>query len=69
MAKGFDTDRTFMLAEISGDEFYFQTISRTGETVDSGTIELHMRSTQNRSRYDRGLPNRDRQGAVFCSGC
>ena len=47
-AKGFDTDRTFMLVEISGDEFYFQTISRTGETVDSGTIELHMRSTGNR---------------------
>src|SRR6266566_2479130 len=33
MAKGFDTDRSFMLVEIAGDEFYFQTISRTGETV------------------------------------
>ena len=29
-----------MLMEISGDELYFQTISRTGQkTVDSGTIE------------------------------
>jgi len=39
MASGFDTDRTFMLAEISGDKFYFQTISRTGQTVDSGVLE------------------------------
>jgi len=39
MAKGFDTDRAFMLIEIAGDELYFQTIARSGETVDSGTIE------------------------------
>jgi 3',5'-cyclic AMP phosphodiesterase CpdA len=38
-AKGFDQDNTFMLAEISGDNMYFQTISRTGTTVDSGTIK------------------------------
>ena len=37
-AKGFDTDRTFMLVEIAGDTFNFQTISRTGETVDSGAL-------------------------------
>lgn len=37
-AKGYDTDRTFMLGEIAGDEFYLQTISRVGETVDSGTL-------------------------------
>jgi 3',5'-cyclic AMP phosphodiesterase CpdA len=37
-AKGFDTDRSFMVAEIAGDTFYFQTISRTGALVDSGTI-------------------------------
>jgi hypothetical protein len=36
--KGFDDDRHFMLMEISGDELYFQTISRTGRTVDSGKI-------------------------------
>jgi predicted phosphodiesterase len=35
---GFDTDRSFMIVEVSGDDFYFQTISRTGKTVDSGTI-------------------------------
>jgi len=39
MAKGFDTDRTFMLVEIAGDQLYFQTISRADKTVDEGTIE------------------------------
>jgi hypothetical protein len=37
-AKGFDTDNAYMLAEIKGDEMSFQTISRTGTTVDSGTF-------------------------------
>jgi hypothetical protein len=37
-AVGFDTDRSFMLVEISGDELYFQTFSRIGKTVDSGTV-------------------------------
>jgi hypothetical protein len=36
--QAFDTDRTFMLVEIAGEDFYFQTISRTGQTVDSGMI-------------------------------
>ncbi len=39
MAKGFDSDRTFMLVEIDGDRLYFQTISRAGETVDSGMLQ------------------------------
>jgi predicted MPP superfamily phosphohydrolase len=37
-AVGYDQDQTFMLVEISGDELHFQTISRTGQTVDSGVI-------------------------------
>ena len=37
-AKGFDTDNHFMIVEISGDDLYFQAISRTGETVDSGVV-------------------------------
>ena len=37
-AVGFDRDRSFMLVEISGDDMYFQAISRTGATVDSGVI-------------------------------
>ncbi|HLY20155.1 MAG TPA: metallophosphoesterase [Bryobacteraceae bacterium] len=38
-AKGFDTDRTFGLVEVSGDNLYFQVVARSGETVDSGTIQ------------------------------
>jgi predicted MPP superfamily phosphohydrolase len=37
-AKSFDTDCAFMLVEITSNELYFQTISRTGQTVDSGKI-------------------------------
>jgi Calcineurin-like phosphoesterase len=37
-AAGFDLDLSFMLVEIAGDELYFQTIARTGKTIDSGTI-------------------------------
>ena len=39
-ADGFDTDLSFMLVEISGDRLWFQTISRTGETVDEGTVPV-----------------------------
>jgi hypothetical protein len=35
-----DTDRSFMLVEVDGDQLYFQTISRQGETVDSGQLTL-----------------------------
>jgi predicted phosphodiesterase len=38
-AAGFDEDFSFMLVEISGDDLYFQAITRTGATVDSGKIE------------------------------
>jgi 3',5'-cyclic AMP phosphodiesterase CpdA len=37
-AVGFDQDREFMLIEIAGDALSFQAISRTGRTIDSGTI-------------------------------
>lgn len=37
-ARGFDTDYSFMLMEIAGNELYFQAISRTGETVDAGVL-------------------------------
>jgi len=36
--KGFDRDYHFMLIEISGDELYFQAISRTGMSIDAGVI-------------------------------
>lgn len=41
--KGFDSDRSFMLIEIAGEEMYFQTISRTGAIVDSGVIHRTIR--------------------------
>jgi hypothetical protein len=40
MLKGMDTDQGFMLVEIAGPQLYFQAIARTGQTVDSGTLEL-----------------------------
>jgi hypothetical protein len=36
--KAYDRDMHFMLWEAVGNELYFQVISRTGETVDSGVI-------------------------------
>jgi DNA repair exonuclease SbcCD nuclease subunit len=35
---GFDSGRSFMIVEIAGDDLYFQTISRTGSTIDSGSV-------------------------------
>ena len=37
-AVGFDADRSYMLVEIAGDVLTFQTLSRTGKRVDSGSI-------------------------------
>jgi predicted phosphodiesterase len=37
-AASFDTDNSFMLVEIAGDELYFQAISRAGKTIDSGSV-------------------------------
>jgi hypothetical protein len=37
-AKGFDRDYHFMIVEIAGDDLYYQAISRTGATIDSGVV-------------------------------
>lgn len=37
-AAGFDQDCAFLAIEIAGDQLYFQALSRTGTTVDSGMI-------------------------------
>ena len=37
-AVGFDSDNSYMLVEIAGDVMNFQTLSRTGRRVDSGSI-------------------------------
>lgn len=36
--KAYDADMSFMLAEIVKNQLYFQVISRTGQTVDSGIL-------------------------------
>ena len=37
-AVGYDKDCSFLSVEISGDDLYFQAISRVGVTIDSGAI-------------------------------
>jgi predicted phosphodiesterase len=37
-AAAFDEDQSFMLVEVAGSEMFFETISRTGATVDQGVI-------------------------------
>lgn len=38
--KAFDTDLSFMLIEITGDQMHYQVISRARQTVDSGVIAV-----------------------------
>ena len=42
---GFAEDRSFMLVEIAGDDMFFQALSRTGATVDKGTIRRRVGAT------------------------
>jgi 3',5'-cyclic AMP phosphodiesterase CpdA len=37
-AVGFDSDTSYMLVEIAGDVMNFQTLTRTGKRIDSGTV-------------------------------
>lgn len=42
---GFAEDRSFMLVEIAGNDMFYQAISRTGATVDKGTIRRRVGTT------------------------
>jgi 3',5'-cyclic AMP phosphodiesterase CpdA len=42
-AASFDQDLSFMAVEIAGTDMFFQAISRTGQTVDSGVIHRQAR--------------------------
>jgi 3',5'-cyclic AMP phosphodiesterase CpdA len=42
----FDQDRSFMLVEIAGSTMYFQSISRTGQVVDSGVIQRQSKTPE-----------------------
>jgi hypothetical protein len=44
--KGFDTDHSFMVVEVEGNQFHFQAISRAGQTFDSGTLTRIRRTPQ-----------------------
>jgi predicted phosphodiesterase len=39
-AAGFDTDFSFMLAELGKDAMHFQVLSRRGKPIDSGTLPI-----------------------------
>jgi Calcineurin-like phosphoesterase len=45
-ALGYDTDNTYMLVEIAGDQMNFQTLTRSGKRIDSGTITRAAPPTQ-----------------------
>jgi hypothetical protein len=38
MAKGFDAEQAFLIAEINKDEMSFNAISKSGKVIDSGKI-------------------------------
>ena len=48
-AKGFDSDLTFMTAEIIDDQMYFNVISRTGQLIDSGIITRRIAPQEKRA--------------------
>lgn len=50
-AAGFDTDRSFMLVAITGSDFTFQAVSRTGRTVDQGHITLKASTAATRQEH------------------
>jgi hypothetical protein len=49
-AASFDREQTFTTVEVSGAELFFQTVSRTGLTVDAGVIRKANRNTQRSGR-------------------
>ncbi len=48
-AKGYDSDNSFMLVEFAGNQMNFQTISRTGQSIDSGVIQRQVLRSANPS--------------------
>jgi predicted phosphodiesterase len=48
-AYGNDSDYTFMLMEIVGDELYFQTITAGGKTIDAGSVRRAGKNSPNQN--------------------
>jgi hypothetical protein len=59
-AKGFDAGYTFMVVEIVGNDLYYQAITDTGKTVDSGRVQ--------RVGKVEPTPNRTAQPVVATGG-
>jgi predicted MPP superfamily phosphohydrolase len=53
---GFDQDRSFMLVEVDKDSLSVQTISRTGQTVDSATLARQERGRAVRTTAAAAAP-------------
>jgi len=51
---GYDQDQVFLLMEISGDALNFQAVSRSGKTVDSGSIIRKAKTNGGLSTQARG---------------
>ena len=52
----FDQDRSFMLVEIAEQNLFFEAISRTGKTVDSGVTAMRFVVRDLRTFLDRSAP-------------
>jgi predicted phosphodiesterase len=44
MEKAYDSDRCFMMVEVSGDKLYYQTVTGSGETIDAGKLDRQQAS-------------------------
>jgi len=45
-AASYDRDQSFMAVEVAGNQMFFQTITRTGATVDAGEINRQTRTSE-----------------------
>ncbi len=54
-AAGFDTDFTFMLAELGKDAMQFQVLSRNGKPIDSGSLPLVPSRTRPKTQVARSM--------------
>lgn len=61
-AAAFDQDRSFMLVEVNDDTLYFQSISRTGKVVDSGSVTAREAAKPDTLTRDTEIPSREKRG-------
>src|SRR5207244_9781098 len=54
--KGFDTDRDFLLVEVTGDEMHFQAITRAGQTIDADTLKKQRTKSEPAAGAGKELP-------------